>query len=118
MTCELCKKNRATLYKMHGGRSVAVCSACLHKPSTITTFKVTSFGIGDGFIQINKSVTNFNPSITNLHQQSVKRNIVCPNCAHDLGKFKSTSKLGCSECYKTFKDDLAPIIRNIHGVVT
>lgn len=40
---------------------------------------------------------------------------VCPLCKTDLRRYKRTGRLGCSNCYVTFKDDLAPTIKRIHG---
>ncbi|MCL2570478.1 MAG: hypothetical protein FWE16_04715 [Firmicutes bacterium] len=121
MLCELCKKNRATIHKlspMHG-RSIAVCSGCLTKPQTVSfTVTSTNYGIGIGptITSIEKTITSFSPSISSLHQQSIEKNIVCTNCAYELSAFKKTSKLGCSVCYTTFKTQLAPIIKQIHGI--
>lgn len=29
--------------------------------------------------------------------------------------FRKTGKLGCTNCYKLFKENLAPILRRLHG---
>jgi len=41
--------------------------------------------------------------------------VTCPNCGLSYEKFRSTGKLGCSECYDAFGDDLKNIIKGIHG---
>ncbi|MBC7087000.1 MAG: UvrB/UvrC motif-containing protein [Tissierellales bacterium] len=41
--------------------------------------------------------------------------VKCKNCGLSYEKFRSTGKLGCSECYDAFGDDLKNIIKGIHG---
>ncbi len=38
----------------------------------------------------------------------------CPLCGHSYSDFKRTGKLGCSKCYKTFKNILTPTLKQIH----
>ena len=39
----------------------------------------------------------------------------CPNCQMSYKDFRATGQLGCSECYKTFKRNLFPLLKRIHG---
>lgn len=39
----------------------------------------------------------------------------CPQCGTTYDDFRRTGKLGCGVCYETFRDDLKPLIRRIHG---
>ena len=39
----------------------------------------------------------------------------CPKCSRTLADFKRTSRLGCDECYKTFHDEIAGVLRQIHA---
>ena len=38
---------------------------------------------------------------------------VCPSCNWSLRQFKNLGKLGCSECYNTFEQDIEDIIKRI-----
>ena len=40
---------------------------------------------------------------------------ICSNCGLSYDKFKSTGKLGCSNCYDAFGEELSYTIRGIHG---
>ncbi|MBQ9795661.1 MAG: UvrB/UvrC motif-containing protein [Clostridia bacterium] len=40
-------------------------------------------------------------------------NIVCPVCKTTLKEFKTTSKLGCPNCYEIFKDEISNILNRI-----
>ena len=39
----------------------------------------------------------------------------CSGCGMKYADFKKTGQLGCSRCYDTFRRNLAPLIRRIHG---
>ena len=41
--------------------------------------------------------------------------MVCPHCGMSYSDFLHTGKIGCSVCYQTFRHQLEPIIRRIHG---
>ena len=39
----------------------------------------------------------------------------CPQCSMSYGEFRVAGRLGCGACYDTFKGELLPLIRRIHG---
>ena len=39
--------------------------------------------------------------------------IVCPVCKTSLKEFKTTGKLGCSNCYETFREEVVNLIKRI-----
>jgi protein arginine kinase activator len=41
--------------------------------------------------------------------------VQCPRCHMVYSSFKETGRLGCSECYTTFRTQLRPLLRRIHG---
>ena len=41
--------------------------------------------------------------------------VQCPQCHLVYSNFKETGRLGCSECYPTFRAQLRPLLRRIHG---
>jgi len=43
---------------------------------------------------------------------------VCEQCGMTLSEFKQHGKLGCENCYSTFRDALMPVIKRIHGRVS
>ena len=46
---------------------------------------------------------------------SVYREVArCPLCGESFSDFKRTGKLGCSECYNTFKAPLMEVLRQVH----
>ena len=45
----------------------------------------------------------------------VKQEIKCTNCGMSYEEFRKTGRLGCSECYKSFKPHLSTLLKKIHG---
>ena len=41
--------------------------------------------------------------------------LVCPRCGMSYQDFSQTGKIGCAACYATFRQQLEPILRRIHG---
>jgi protein arginine kinase activator len=41
--------------------------------------------------------------------------VQCPRCGLVYSEFKESGRLGCSECYATFRSQLRPLLRRIHG---
>jgi protein arginine kinase activator len=39
----------------------------------------------------------------------------CPNCGVSFADIRQTGKLGCSECYKVYEQELEPTLKRIHG---
>ena len=45
----------------------------------------------------------------------VSRDIACPRCGLTFYQFTQQGRFGCGECYKTFRPQLEPMLRKIHG---
>jgi len=41
----------------------------------------------------------------------------CPNCKATYDDFRESGRMGCSECYRTFRKELLPLLRRLHGSV-
>ncbi|MCM8763686.1 MAG: UvrB/UvrC motif-containing protein, partial [Candidatus Omnitrophica bacterium] len=39
----------------------------------------------------------------------------CDNCGMNYEDFKKIGRLGCSECYASFRKNLVPLLKRIHG---
>ena len=46
-----------------------------------------------------------------------KDDVVCPRCQTTLGQFTRSGRLGCPGCYETFREQLQPMLLQIHGRV-
>ena len=47
-------------------------------------------------------------------EQAVGLELKCPRCGFSQADFKKTGRLGCPECYKTFAEGLAGLLKTMH----
>ena len=108
MKCELCKEAEATIHLTQvvdgSVKKVHFCEACaaqsgfdVHGPMSITDILL---GLGG------------TPEKSAPPVKASERS--CPRCHLRRVDFKKTGRLGCPECYATFGDELAPVIRAMH----
>ncbi|MCU0666858.1 MAG: UvrB/UvrC motif-containing protein [Candidatus Omnitrophica bacterium] len=108
MLCDICKKNQATVHLTEiindQMSELHLCEHCAQEKSHDMEQK---FGLSDllaGLVQPEK--------ITGEKESDVLR---CPVCKLSYGEFKKIGRLGCANCYHTFKKYLAPLLKRIHG---
>ena len=106
MLCEKCGKNSATthIHTVINGivREKNLCSQC---------------AMEEGYA--NNSLSGMLASMfgdTALLRESAAKK-VCPVCKTDFSKISKTGKVGCGECYKTFKEELYPYLKRVHSSV-
>ena len=97
MFCEKCGKNNATVMYtqiVNGKKSTLnICSQCASGESIFDNFgSLLSFGV--------------RPS---------SQNTVCPVCRMTLSEFSRKGRMGCGECYNTFRTQAGAMLRKIHG---
>jgi protein arginine kinase activator len=108
MICDLCGKKKATVHlteivdeqmlEMH------LCEECAREKSVQME---QQFGLSDllaGLADFGKQVKDF---------EKVK--LVCPSCGLNYEEFKKLGRLGCSDCYQAFQDQLGGLLKRIHG---
>src|SRR5213083_3008764 len=39
----------------------------------------------------------------------------CPRCGMKFAEFRNTGRLGCPDDYQEFREELTPLLENIHG---
>lgn len=120
MLCEKCGKNEATIHysEIINGKkkSYTLCQDCAEALGIgVTSDPFEAFGAGSllsgffGDIFEHSSVGKMPGPKSETH---------CKVCGSTLREIAANGKVGCSECYRTFRAELAPTIRRIHGGVT
>ena len=104
MLCSNCKTSNANFFytqSINGKEtSIALCKVCAAKK-----------GIGTGMVS-----PLFNSFFANTKAQSSDISAKkCNLCALTFTDILSMGKVGCPECYNTFKKELESTIRSIHG---
>lgn len=109
MLCEECKVNEAscTLSVMVGDKVTTrhLCSDCMEKMNqTLTSGNIRSL-----LSSILSAITG------NDTPEEKKAELVCPRCHTTLSQFTRTGRLGCPKCYEAFREQLQPMLLQIHG---
>ena len=102
MLCENCKKNNATTYfkrNINGNiQEVYLCSECAAKLNHgSTTASLFDF---------------FMPTQFRIRAEREQKKCSCGTTFFNISK---SGKVGCPDCYETFKNELAAILKRING---
>jgi protein arginine kinase activator len=106
MQCCVCKAKPATVHltQIVGDKmqKLDMCEDCA-KAKGIND--PTSFAMADLMLGLGASQEVEQASGTELK---------CPRCGFSQADFKKSGRLGCPECYKTFADGLAGLLKTMH----
>lgn len=106
MVCEKCKQNEATVHLtqvVDGGiKKVHLCESCA---------KQSGFDV-QGPVSITDILLGM--GLQKDDAEASVREISCPRCHMNRVDFKKTGRLGCPECYVTFAEELAPLLKAMH----
>ncbi len=110
MTCDICGKKKATVHlteivdeqmsEMH------LCEECARQKSSQME---QQFGLADLLAGLSDTAK---PSAT---KESEKNVLKCARCGLPYEDFRKFGRLGCGECYTSFKEHLTGLLRKIHG---
>ena len=108
MQCDICNKKKATVHlteivddqmsEMH------LCEECARKKSVQME---QQFGLADllaGLADFGKST-----------KEEVRESVKCTNCSMSYDEFRKFGRLGCSQCYDSFKMHLGTLLKKVHG---
>ena len=110
MQCDICGKKKATVHlteivdeqmsEMH------LCEECARNKSTQME---QQFGLGDLLAGLSADVGK-GPA-----KADGKNALICQACGLNYEDFRKFGRLGCGDCYNSFKENLAGLLRKIHG---
>ncbi len=113
MYCDECKAKPATVHftqNIQGKKSEThLCEECAAQKGALLFDIDNNFSIPNllgSFLGNNYNMPGIKP---------VNSRLSCPNCQMNFSDIRHTGKLGCSECYQAFEQELEPTLRRIHG---
>lgn len=113
MYCEECKKQPATVHLTSIVNGVKVeshlCEQCASQKGSLI------FDLNNKFSIPNLLGSFFGHTYNLEGLNAAPVNNVCPSCGMSFDTIRQTGRLGCSECYQAFEEELDPILRRIHG---
>ena len=110
MQCDICAKKKATVHlteivdeqmtEMH------LCEDCAREKSIQME---QQFGLAD----LLAGLADFGKQVKDTDTVKVK----CATCGLTYEEFRKFGRLGCSECYSSFNDQLGVLLKKIHGSI-
>ena len=115
MKCQRCQKREANSHitEIINGKKqeLYLCAECAAQAPEVQAMKAgMDFGIGDflgGIFGGGK--------LKSLGAETAARTMVCPVCGMPFEEFLQKGRLGCGECYSTFRGRLERPLKQIHG---
>ena len=108
MQCNICGKKKATVHlteivdeqmsEMH------LCEDCAREKNVQME---QQFGLAD----LLAGLADFGKQVKDVEKIKIK----CANCALSYEDFRKFGRLGCSECYVSFREHLGNLLKKIHG---
>jgi len=100
MICEECKKKKSefTFVEVVNGEKKKrhLCSDCAEKLA----------------MAIPKIVGGVTPPLRKLKEEE---KVKCPQCGMNYLEFEKRARFGCPQCYEVFKDQILPLLNELHG---
>lgn len=115
MLCDDCGRNEATVHIVQIGPDGRVeknlCQKCAAAYGNFINASKPQRDVSmDDFLKGIFSSANKNRSAGTSQTE-----LICPSCGMSYSDFEQTGKIGCADCYKTFRHQLEPLLRRIHG---
>ena len=108
MVCEVCKQTQATVHLTEivneQMTELHLCEGCANQKGAQVE---SHFGLADLLSGLSDYGKAQEPE-----EISTK---ACPSCGMTYDDFRKVGRLGCGECYVTFKRSLGSLLKRIHG---
>ena len=93
---------------------IHLCEECAKQKQMSFSAGLGTFGFNDSGFSVAKLLSSFFET-PEQSVRSVADNLKCSRCGLTFPGFSQTGRFGCSECYDTFKGQMNPLLRRIHG---
>ena len=112
MVCDACKQQQATVHLTEivndQMTELHLCEACANQKGAQVE---SHFGLADllsGLAEMGKGQET-------REEAEETTSKACSSCGMTYEDFRKVGRLGCAECYTTFKRHLASLLKRIHG---
>ena len=112
MICDACKQQQATVHLTEiindQMTELHLCEACANQKVTQAE---SHFGLSD----LLGGLADFGKAEQGEAGEGEVVAKACPNCGMTYEDFRKVGRLGCAECYATFRRSLSVLLKRIHG---
>ncbi|MBI3324995.1 MAG: UvrB/UvrC motif-containing protein [Candidatus Omnitrophica bacterium] len=109
MVCDSCKQQQATVHLTEivndQMTELHLCETCANQKGAQVE---SHFGLAD----LLAGLADFGKTQEPEEETTTK---ACPSCGMTYEDFRKVGRLGCADCYGTFKRSLASLLKRIHG---
>lgn len=113
MLCQECRKRPATVKVttiVDGQkREVHLCDECAAVRGELEFGEGGQISLGDMLAAL-----LHHGGLLSQHKEQ-HADLKCAGCGLTLSQFAKSGKVGCSECFRCFEEQLKPVLRHIHG---
>jgi len=107
MLCCICKEKEATVHLAQiAGEKMQKVDLCEECAKSKGVNDPTGFSLADLLLGLGAS--------QEIEQASGGNELRCPRCGFSQADFKKAGRLGCAECYRTFSEALAGLLKTMH----
>ncbi|KRQ86080.1 UvrB/uvrC motif protein [Caloramator mitchellensis] len=115
MLCQNCNQREANVHitKIVNGvkQEMHLCEECAKQKNEFNMINPFNLATPMSFQNI---LEGFFEMMGGVPQQ-IPEPVTCPVCHQSFDEFKRTGKMGCANCYRTFNNEITPIIKRVHG---
>jgi len=112
MVCDACKQQQATVHLTEivndQMTELHLCEACANQKGAQVE---SHFGLSD----LLAGLADFGKTEQAEEQEEGAPSKTCLQCGMTYEDFRKVGRLGCSDCYTTFKRSLGSLLKRIHG---
>jgi protein arginine kinase activator len=114
MLCQDCNQNESSVHltQIVNNKKLVLnlCKDCAEKRGFHSPFEHMPFPLAE---LVTGMVAKTTPAAkTGRKSQKVKK---CSGCGMSFDDFGKSGRLGCGQCYRTFRPEMADLLRKIHG---
>ena len=88
-----------------------MCATCA---APVWHANLTTEGVQSLLTSILSAITGGSVKQSQAAQERIP-DIVCPSCGCTFARYKASGRLGCAACYSAFREQLLPVLRELHG---
>ncbi|MGI5875777.1 MAG: UvrB/UvrC motif-containing protein [Dethiobacteria bacterium] len=115
MLCQNCEKRKATVHftKIINGKKTEIylCESCAAEKGDLDFPFEGQFPLQQFF----SSIIGMMPSGGKFVHTPPAGSMQCPDCGLTYDQFGQIGRFGCAECYKSYGENLIPLLRRLHG---
>ncbi|MCQ9207686.1 MAG: hypothetical protein NG740_07390, partial [Omnitrophica bacterium] len=112
MKCDMCHTSEATVHLTeiinNSVSKLHLCEECAKEKSREME---EHFGLAD----LLSGLADLAPIVEKTERKTSDSGIKCSSCGFSFQNFRKMGRLGCPKCYATFRNQLSPLLRKIHG---